>query len=61
MKLKVAELSVNKTDVNYVECIKIYDEVAEKWLSNPLTASSARKLFFSSILLYLANADAVGA
>lgn len=32
MRLKVADLSIHKIDCNFVECIKIYDEVAEKWL-----------------------------
>lgn len=61
MKLKVADLSIHKIDVDYVECIKIYDEVADKWLKNSLTAPSAKKLFFSAVLLYLANDDSVGA
>lgn len=61
MRLKVADLSIHKKDVKYVDCIKIYEEVADKWLTNSLTAPSAKKLFFSAILLYLANDDSVGA
>lgn len=59
--LKVAELSVMKADVNYVDSIKIYEQVAEKYLENKLTAPSSKDLFFRSCLLFLANDDAIGA
>lgn len=61
MRLKVADLSIHKENPNYIECIKIYDEVADKYLKNNLTAPSAKKLFFSAILLYLVIDDSVGA
>ena len=62
-KLKVAELSTisdKPTSENIVTAIKIYEEVAAKYMENKLTASSSKELFFKSLLLYLMNDDVVG-
>jgi len=60
MRLKVAELSTMKADADLVEAIKIYEDVADRYMENKLTEPSARNLFFKACLLYLANDDAVG-
>jgi len=43
-----------------VKAIKIYEEVADKYLENKLTEPSAKGLYFKANLLYLANDDTVG-
>jgi len=61
MRLKVADLNTQKVETEYVESIRIYEEVADKYLENKLTEPSAKNLYFKAILLYLVNDDSVGA
>jgi len=60
--LKVPELRViaEENKEHIVEAIKIYEQVASKYLENRLTAPSAKDLYFRASLLHLANADTVG-
>ena len=37
------------------------ESVADKYMQSKLTAPSAKELYFKSILLFLANDDAIGA
>jgi alpha-soluble NSF attachment protein len=61
--LKVPELRIiaeeNKEHIG--EAIKIYEQVANKYLEHKLTAPSAKDLFFRATILHLANDDTVGA
>jgi len=45
---------------DYGEMIKILETVSEKYMQSKLTAPSAKELYFKSILLFLANDDAIG-
>jgi len=60
MKLKVADLMPLKAESDFIEAIKIYEEIADKFMENKLTAPSAKELFFKSALLNLENDDTVG-
>ena len=64
MRLKVAELSTLKAGGDLLQAIKvlksllykqIFEEVADKYMENKLTAPSAKELFFKANLLYLCN------
>jgi len=59
--LKVAELSIYDSEIDYGKIIQILDKVADKYLQNKLTAPSAKDLYFKAVLLHLANDDAIGA
>jgi alpha-soluble NSF attachment protein len=41
--------------------IQILETVADKYMQSKLTAPSAKELYFKSVLLFLANDDAIGA
>jgi len=60
MLLKVAELSSLQKDATFIDAIKVYEKIADKYLENKLTAPSARELFFKAALLHLCNDDSVG-
>jgi len=59
--LKVADLSIYEPEVDYLKIIPLLDKVADKYLQNKLTASSAKDLYFKAVLLYLAGDDTIGA
>ena len=66
--LKVADLSIYEPEVDYLKIIpvclvliQLLDKVADKYLQNKLTASSAKDLYFKAVLLYLAGDDTIGA
>ncbi|EGR34356.1 hypothetical protein IMG5_014780 [Ichthyophthirius multifiliis] len=61
-KIKVADLMTSKTDqqVNYIEAIKIYEQVGYKYCENKLLQGTAKNIFFKAALLYLCNDDSVG-
>jgi len=64
MQLKICDITMQNpeaTEAETIECIKIYEKVANKYLENKLTAPSARDLFFRSCLLLLVLDDTVGA
>jgi len=46
MRLKVADLTVTSAECDYIKAIKIYEEVADKYLENKLTEPSAKKSLF---------------
>ena len=39
----------------------LFGRIADKYMQSKLTAPSAKELYFKSILLFLANDDAIGA
>ena len=47
--------------MDYLSIIPMLDKVADKYLQNKLTASSAKDLYFKAVLLYLAGDDTIGA
>ena len=59
--LKVPEIGVYAAAPDYGEMIKVLETVAEKYMQNKLTAPSAKELYLKSVLLFLANDDAIGA
>lgn len=61
--LKVPELKIiaEENKEHIIEAIKIYEQVASKYLENRLTAPSAKDLYFRATILHLANNDTVGA
>lgn len=61
--LKVPELRIvaEENREHVAEAIKIYEQVANKYLENRLTAASAKDLFFRASILHLAIDDTVGA
>lgn len=61
--LKVPELRIlaEENREHIAEGIKIYEQVANKYLEHKLTAPSAKDLFFRASILHLANDDSVGA
>ena len=59
--LKVVDLAIYLPEVDYSATIKILDSVAEKYLTNKLTAPSAKDLYFKAVLLHLAHDDSIGA
>uniref|UniRef100_A0A7S3ILS1 Uncharacterized protein n=1 Tax=Strombidium inclinatum TaxID=197538 RepID=A0A7S3ILS1_9SPIT len=62
MKLKSIELKLLSKQFDQIpQCIKAYEKIAKKYLSQPILASSAKDLFFMSCLCFLANDDVVGA
>jgi alpha-soluble NSF attachment protein len=48
-------------DPDFIKAVKIYEEVADKYLENKLTEPSAKSLYFKSVLLLLVLEDSVGA
>lgn len=59
--LKVVDIGIFEPVVEYGNLIKILETVADKYMSNKLTAPSAKELYFKAILLFLANEDEIGA
>jgi len=61
--LKVPELKIiaEEDKTHIIEAIKIYENVAAKYLENRLTAPSAKDLYFRATILHLSNNDTVGA
>lgn len=53
--LKIVDIGIYQTSIDYAELIHILQEIAERYTQNKLTAPSAKEQYFRSILLYLAN------
>jgi len=62
MLLKSIELSLlSKKFDRLPHCIKTYEKIAKKYLSQPLLKSNAANLYFLACLCFLANEDVIGA
>ena len=53
-QLKAADLMVLSKEERYVDAIKIYEQVATKYLKVGLLKGSAKELILKALLLYLA-------
>ena len=62
MAIKSCELKIlSKQFDKLPSCIRTFEKIAKKYLSQPILKSSAKDLLFLACLCFLANEDVIGA